>query len=54
MASELQRQQHTSIREQSVQTITNNDLIWMDVQNPTRNIMQQLSEKYHFHELVTP
>ena len=47
----LKDRQHTSIREQSVQTITNNDLIWIDVQNPTRNIMQQLSEKYHFHEL---
>ena len=23
----------------------------MDVQNPTRNTMQQLAEKYHFHEL---
>ena len=23
----------------------------MEVQNPTRNIMQQLAEKYHFHEL---
>ena len=51
MASELQRQQRTSVREQSVQTITNNNLTWMDVQNPTRNIMQQLAEKYHFHEL---
>lgn len=51
MAFELQRQHSTSRIERSVQTITNNDLIWIDVQNPTRNIMQQLSEKYHFHEL---
>src|SRR5918995_2363799 len=51
MASELQRQHRTSLKEQSVQTITNNDLTWMNVQNPTRNIMQQLAEKYHFHEL---
>jgi magnesium transporter len=51
MASDLQRQQQASVREQSVQTITNNNLTWVDVQNPTRNIMQQLAEKYHFHEL---
>jgi hypothetical protein len=40
MASELQRQQRVSAREQSVQTITNNNLTWMDIQNPTRNVMQ--------------
>jgi magnesium transporter len=52
MASELQRHhQSTSIRDHSVQTITNNNLTWIDVQNPTRNVMQQLAEKYHFHEL---
>ena len=51
MAFELQRQHSTSRIERSVQTITNNDLIWIDVQNPTRNIMEELSEKYHFHEL---
>ena len=51
MASELQRQQHDLIKEQSVQTITNNDLTWIDIQNPTRNVMQGLAEKYHFHEL---
>ena len=52
MASELQRQHNTSRIEPSVQTITNSDLTWIDVQNPTRNIMQQLAEKYHFHELI--
>ena len=51
MASELQRQQRVSAIEQSVQTITNNNLTWMDIQNPTRNVMQELAEKYHFHEL---
>jgi magnesium transporter len=51
MASELQRQQRALIREQSVQTITNNGLTWVDVQNPTRKIMQELAEKYRFHEL---
>ena len=51
MASELQRQHNTSKIEPSVQTITNSNLTWIDVQNPTRNIMQQLAEKYHFHEL---
>jgi hypothetical protein len=30
MASELQRQQRVSAREQSVQTITNNNLTWID------------------------
>ena len=33
MASELQRQQRTIEKEQSVQAITNNDLTWIDVQN---------------------
>jgi magnesium transporter len=52
MASELQRHhQSTSIRDHSVQTITNNNLTWIDVQNPTRNVMQQLAERYRFHEL---
>ena len=37
MASELQRQHRTSLKEQSVQTITNNNFTWMDVQNPTKN-----------------
>jgi magnesium transporter len=52
MASELQRyHQRISIRDHSVQTITNNNLTWIDVQSPTRNVMQQLTEKYQFHEL---
>src|SRR5919108_5653117 len=51
MVSEFLGQQHVLVREQSVQTITNNDLTWIDVQNPTRNVMQELAERYHFHEL---
>jgi magnesium transporter len=37
--------------ESELETITSNGLTWIDIQKPTRNTIELLGKRYHFHEL---
>lgn len=37
--------------ESQLETITSNGLTWIDIQKPTRNTIELLGKRYHFHEL---
>jgi hypothetical protein len=37
--------------EEKLEVVRNNGLTWIDIQNPTRDMIAKLGEKYSFHEL---
>ncbi|MDA0756643.1 MAG: magnesium transporter, partial [Crenarchaeota archaeon] len=37
--------------ERKIQTVQGNDFEWIDLQNPDRNDVEKLAEKYNFNEL---
>ncbi|HJT83009.1 MAG TPA: magnesium transporter CorA family protein [Nitrososphaeraceae archaeon] len=39
------------IKDSNIQTITNKDLVWVNITQPTRNKIIALAQKYPFHEL---